>query len=85
VTVKTNKNLQLISFAGLRQAGIVANWSTLRRMIDRDNFPAGIRLGPNRRAFYLHEVEAWVASRPAYTEPVLRGGAKLRKARRGRP
>jgi hypothetical protein len=88
VTIKTTRKLQplaeLVSFADLRQRGIVGNWSSLRRMIDRDGFPVGIQLGPNRRAWFLHEVEAWVAARPAYVEPVLRGGAKLRKARRGR-
>jgi hypothetical protein len=54
-------------------------------MIDRDNFPSGIRLGPNRRAWFLSDIQAFLASRPAYSGPKLIGGAKLRKARRGRP
>jgi Prophage CP4-57 regulatory protein (AlpA) len=88
VTIKTTKPQQLtalVSFADLRQRGIFTNWSSLRRAIDHENFPHGIQLGPNRRAWFLHEVEAWIASRPAYTEPVLRGGVKLRNARKWRP
>jgi hypothetical protein len=89
VTVKATKKLQqlaaLVAFADLRECGIVNNWPTLRRMIDKEGFPAGIQLGPNRRAFYLADVEAWLASRPAYAGPKLIGCARLRKARRGRP
>ena len=79
---KPQRLVELISFADLRERGIVKNWATLRRMIDRDGFPAGIQLGPNRRAWVSSSVQEWIASRPAYVEPVLRGGARLRKARR---
>jgi hypothetical protein len=101
VSTKGKKKLQrlaeLVAFADLRERGIACNWATLRRMIDRDGFPSGIQLGPNRRAWFLSDVQAWLASRPAYVGPKLIGGAKLRaqgltvrprgksRAKRGRP
>jgi prophage regulatory protein len=39
--------------------------STLRRWIENDQFPAQVRLGPNRVAWRVAEVEAWEASRGA--------------------
>jgi predicted DNA-binding transcriptional regulator AlpA len=53
-----------VRFRDLVAAGIVYNWPTLLRLIDREGFPVGIWLGSNTRAWRLDEVEAWLANRP---------------------
>jgi predicted DNA-binding transcriptional regulator AlpA len=42
----------------------VNNWTTLLRWIETEGFPPGILLGPNSRAWYEDEIEAWLANRP---------------------
>ena len=54
----------LIRFADLKKRGIVQNWPTLRLWIERENFPPGIRLGANTRAWTEAEIEDWIAARP---------------------
>ena len=44
----------LLRFSDLQVRGIVANWMTLRRWIEREGFPAGRKLGPNTRAGHPH-------------------------------
>jgi predicted DNA-binding transcriptional regulator AlpA len=44
--------------------GIVDNRVTLAHWIEREGFPAGIKLGPNTRVWPQGEVEDWIASRP---------------------
>jgi predicted DNA-binding transcriptional regulator AlpA len=58
----------LLRFADLRARGIVKNWMTLRRWIEREGFPPGVKLGPNSRAWWEQDVMAWLASRPGWTE-----------------
>jgi predicted DNA-binding transcriptional regulator AlpA len=58
-----DRSTSLIRFRDLKERRIVENWPTLLRWIKREGFPAGIRLGPNARAFPRHEVEAWLESR----------------------
>jgi predicted DNA-binding transcriptional regulator AlpA len=53
-----------VRFRDLVAAGIVYNWPTLLRLIDREGFPVGIWLGPNTRAWRVDEVESWLANRP---------------------
>jgi hypothetical protein len=53
-----------VRYADLIAAGIVANWTTLLRLIDTEGFPVGIMIGANTRAWRLDDVEAWLASRP---------------------
>src|SRR5215204_1348455 len=53
----------LLRFRDLNERRIVANWPTLLRLIERHGFPAGIRLGPNMRAWPEAEIEAWLESR----------------------
>jgi predicted DNA-binding transcriptional regulator AlpA len=55
---------KLLRFADLKARNIVRNWPTLRRWIDHENFPPGIRLGPNSRGWDEAEIEAWLKSRP---------------------
>lgn len=54
----------LLRFHDLQKRKIVSNWVTLARWIDREGFPAGIKLGPNSRAWVESDVDAWLASRP---------------------
>jgi hypothetical protein len=54
-----------VRYADLAAAGIVANWTTLLRLIDTEGFPVGIMIGANTRAWRADEIEAWLASRPS--------------------
>jgi predicted DNA-binding transcriptional regulator AlpA len=54
-----------VRFKDLVAAHIVGNWPTLIRLIDEENFPAGVMLGKNTRAWRADEVLAWIGSRPA--------------------
>jgi predicted DNA-binding transcriptional regulator AlpA len=56
---------KLLKFRDLKAAGIVQNWTTLVRWIDGGDFPPGIKLGPNSRAWPETEIAAWLESRPA--------------------
>ncbi len=38
--------------------------SSIERMVERDDFPPPVVLGPRRRAWRLSEVEDWIESRP---------------------
>ena len=54
----------LLRFADLKARGIVHNWPTLLRWIEREGFPPGKQLGPNSRAWFDSEVAEWLDSRP---------------------
>src|SRR5262249_643561 len=54
-----------VRYADLVAAGIVANWTTLLRLIDDEGFPPGIMIGPNTRAWRVDAVERWLAERPS--------------------
>ena len=53
-----------LRFRDLKARGVVGNWQTLSRWIRQEGFPAGIKLGPNSRAWPENEIEARLASRP---------------------
>jgi hypothetical protein len=55
----------LLRFADLKARGIISNGMTLKRWIDHEGFPPGIRLGPNSRAWDEAKVAEWLASRPS--------------------
>jgi predicted DNA-binding transcriptional regulator AlpA len=55
--------MRLGRFKHLQEQGVVDNWPTLLRWIDKEGFPPPIKLGPNTTAFDLDAVESWVASR----------------------
>jgi len=57
--------VKLLRFSDLKARGIVGNWVTLLRWIEREGFPPGIKLGPHSRAWREDEIEAWLSSRPA--------------------
>ena len=65
----------LLRFADLKSRGVVANWVTLRRWIDREGFPPGRMVGPNTRAWTEDEIETWLASRPIAGAPAEREAA----------
>jgi hypothetical protein len=50
-------------FKHLQESGVVNNWPTLLRWIDKQGFPAGIKLGPATTVWDLDAVDAWVKSR----------------------
>jgi predicted DNA-binding transcriptional regulator AlpA len=53
-----------VRFNDLVRANIATSWPQVLRMIEGENFPTGIMLGPNTRAWRLDLVEAWLAARP---------------------
>jgi hypothetical protein len=55
---------QYVRFSDLKRAGIVNNWPTLRHLIRNNDFPSGVRLSSNVRAWLVDEVRAWCATRP---------------------
>jgi predicted DNA-binding transcriptional regulator AlpA len=55
---------RFLRYKHLEEAGIVNSRPSLNYKIKHDNFPAGVLLGPNTRAWPADEVEAWIASRP---------------------
>jgi predicted DNA-binding transcriptional regulator AlpA len=74
-----------IRYADLCAAGIISNWTTLRRLIDDEGFPSGVMIGPNTRAWRLDEVEAWLAGRPIARKPIAEATRKaVSDARRRR-
>ena len=54
----------LIRFRDLQALGIVENWPQLKRLVDKHGFPTGMYLGPNSRAWFEDEVNAWLLARP---------------------
>jgi predicted DNA-binding transcriptional regulator AlpA len=63
---------KFLRFADLQASGIIASWPMLRRRIERDGFPVGVKVGPNIRAWRESEVDAWIANRPTAKKPAPR-------------
>jgi predicted DNA-binding transcriptional regulator AlpA len=59
-----------VRFRDISTAGIAKNWPTLTRLIEEENFPRGVMLSRNIRAWPLDEIEAWLATRPVERKPV---------------
>jgi hypothetical protein len=57
-----------VRFRDLKAAGVVDNWTQLRRLIDTEGFPAGRYAGKNTRIWTAAEIEAWLDSRPQAVE-----------------
>jgi hypothetical protein len=70
-----------VRYRDLVASGIVANWTTLLRLIDVEGFPAGTMIGANTRAWRVDEIERWLASRPT-AKKVMPEGAITRGHRR---
>ena len=60
--------MKYLRFSDLVERGIVRNRVTLGRWIKFHNFPAGILLGPNSRAWPEDSVNAWLEKRTSETE-----------------
>jgi hypothetical protein len=59
-----------LRFHDLQERNIVRNRMTLRRWILREDFPPGIMLGPNTRAWPEDDVNLWLACRsPSSPQP----------------
>jgi hypothetical protein len=58
-----------LRFRDLKARGIVNNWPTLQKRIEKFGFPPGRLIGPNARAWTEQEVENWIASRPVAKKP----------------
>lgn len=56
---------KLLRFTDLQALGLVGNWVTLGRWIEREGFPKGRLLGANIRCWTEAEIADWIASRPA--------------------
>jgi predicted DNA-binding transcriptional regulator AlpA len=56
---------RLLTYADLVEYGVVGNRTTLARLIARDGFPAGFKLGENGSAhrWLAKEVDEWVTQR----------------------
>jgi hypothetical protein len=59
---------QWVRFRDLKAAGVVDNWTQLRRLIDTEGFPAGRYAGRNTRIWTAAEIEAWLDGRPPAVE-----------------
>ena len=66
----------LLRFKDLRQYGIT-NYPTLARWIKEAVAPAGFFLGPNTRAWYQDDWDAWLANRPSAAPPNIKPAASL--------
>jgi predicted DNA-binding transcriptional regulator AlpA len=53
-----------LRFRDLKARGVISNWMTLKRWIEKEGFPPGVKLGPNSRAWTETEVNEWLAGRP---------------------
>jgi len=73
---------QILRFHDLKARGIVRNWPQLRRMQLLYGFPTGFLLTPNVRGWVEAEVDQWIAARPREISVRLKGGAKVRHARK---
>ncbi len=64
--------MKLIRYPDLVAKGVVNSRMTLKRLIDHANFPPGLLITPNARAWDEAEVDNWIASRPAARKPSTR-------------
>jgi prophage regulatory protein len=64
--------MKLIRYPDLVAKGVVNSRMTLKRLIDYQDFPRGVLITPNARAWVEVEVDAWIAARPAARKPSTR-------------
>jgi predicted DNA-binding transcriptional regulator AlpA len=57
--------MKLIRYNDLVEKGVVNSRMTLKRLIDTQDFPPGVLITPNARAWEEEKVDAWIAARPA--------------------
>ena len=61
---------KFLRYPDLVDRGIFKNHTTLYRWIAEGRFPAGVKLGPNTRAWTEDEIDAWEQALIASHEPV---------------
>ena len=66
------RTVKLIKYADLVAKGVINSRMTLKRLIDNHEFPPGIRVTPNSRAWVEEDVDAWIAGRPSARKPSTR-------------
>jgi predicted DNA-binding transcriptional regulator AlpA len=72
-----------LRFNELQERGIVKSRPQLKRLQERADFPPGVMLSPNVRAWDLEEeILPWLAKRPRENSRPLQGAAKARHERR---
>jgi predicted DNA-binding transcriptional regulator AlpA len=54
-----------VRYRDIKASGIAASWQQLNRLIDEANFPRGIMLSPNIRAWKVDDIRAWLEARPS--------------------
>jgi predicted DNA-binding transcriptional regulator AlpA len=64
--------MRWIRYNDLVAKGIVNSRMTLKRLIDSQDFPAGVLITPNARAWNEAEVDEWISTRPAARKPSTR-------------
>jgi predicted DNA-binding transcriptional regulator AlpA len=64
--------MKWIRYNDLVAKGIVNSRMTLKRLIDSQDFPPGVLITPNARAWDEAAVDAWTAARPAARKPSTR-------------
>jgi predicted DNA-binding transcriptional regulator AlpA len=55
---------KLIRYNDLVAKGVVNSRMTLKRLIDTQDFPPGLLITPNARAWEEESVDTWTANRP---------------------
>jgi predicted DNA-binding transcriptional regulator AlpA len=71
---------RFLRFADLQAARIVESRAQLKNLIEREGFPAGLKLGANTRAWPEREVEKWLATRGDYPQAPRGVARRPRKA-----
>jgi hypothetical protein len=64
--------IPFMRFSDLKAAKVVNTWQQLRRMVENYDFPEGVLLSPNVRAWRRDEVEDWLKNRPVERKIVAR-------------
>ena len=59
-------------FADLHAAGIIQNWTHLQRLIAEENFPCGVLLSRNVRAWTVDSIQNFLDSRPTAPKRITR-------------
>ena len=57
--------MKWIRYNDLVAKGVVNSRMTLKRLIDSQDFPPGVLITPNARAWDEASVDAWIAGRPS--------------------
>jgi predicted DNA-binding transcriptional regulator AlpA len=66
--------MRWIRYNDLVAKGVVNSRMTLKRLIDSQDFPPGVLITPNARAWDEASVDAWIAGRPSAPKQSTRKG-----------